>query len=315
MTPSPKPRTVRVRLLRSLRWIVPLVLGVWIAMRIDFGEVWTRLSGLSVGWLVGALVLFAVSLWIRIVRWGLMLKYLGVPKGPVFRSFALDFAGSALVGEAMGGVARLVDFRNTDADLGTVSYAVVLDKAYELVILIVLLVPATVLLPAGAAEVGPGLLAVTGLILLLIGALPFTSVGERAIRAVARRILKTDGVDSAFASLGGGNHLLLLAQSLVARLVHFGFAWMLALSLDVAISFAEMSAVMVIVGFVLMIPITIGGLGTRDATMIWMFGALGLAASGAAGTSILIFVTTLAFRLIAGMVWAASKPAQVQVTS
>lgn len=302
-----------MRLLRAVRWIVPIGLGAWIAWRIDLDDVWSRISDLSVGWLVVALLLFAASLWVRIVRWGLILKYLGVPKGPVFRSFALDFAGSALVGEAVGGVARLVDFRKTEADLGTVSYALVLDKAYEVMILIVLLVPAIVLLPAGALQVGPGFLILVGVGLFATGALPFTPIGERAVRAVARRVLKSETDDNAFARLGAGHHVLLLAQSLFARLVHFGFAWMLAKSLAVTISYADMSAVMAIVGFVVMVPITIGGLGTRDATMIWLFGILGLAAGGAAGTSILIFVITLVFRLLAGLIWAASKPKPIEV--
>jgi uncharacterized membrane protein YbhN (UPF0104 family) len=96
---------------------------------------------------------------------------------------------------------------------------------------------------------------------------------------------------------------LVLGASILVRLTHFVSSYLLALSLGIPISFPAVVAVMSVVGIVVSLPLSIGGLGTREATMIAAFSLLGLPSHQALAFSGLIFFTGLAWRSVCVVGW------------
>jgi hypothetical protein len=77
----------------------------------------------------------------------------------------------------------------------------------------------------------------------------------------------------------------------VAYIVFFVQCYLLALALNVELSFIEVSYAVALGSLVTLVPISISGLGTREATIIAYLGTLGVTAESALGFSLLVFVT------------------------
>lgn len=189
--------------------------------------------------------------------------------------------------------------------------ALFLDKGYEVLTLVLLVFPAALALPDRALDMDSWALGVIGVLVLVAVVVPFTPTGGRALGAIARRY---DGKQRPLATLAEAlqrvrarDHVRILALSLSARLTQFAYAWLLALAVDVDIGYGTMAAVMTAVGFVVLLPISIGGLGVREVTMLSFFEAYGLSATSAVAVSLLIFTSTMAVRLVIGLAWATTR--------
>jgi uncharacterized protein (TIRG00374 family) len=82
---------------------------------------------------------------------------------------------------------------------------------------------------------------------------------------------------------------LLLTQ--VAYLLFFEQGQLLAQAVDLEIGFAYLAVCLSVAGVITLLPISISGLGTRDAALIAMFAPLGIAASQAMAFSTIYFLT------------------------
>jgi uncharacterized membrane protein YbhN (UPF0104 family) len=92
--------------------------------------------------------------------------------------------------------------------------------------------------------------------------------------------------------------LAVLAQVLVVISVYF-----LAVSLDANVSFANCLFLMQIVTLVTSLPISLGGWGVREATMIAVFGLVGVPASTMLLLSVESGLLAMAIVLPAGILW------------
>lgn len=304
----------RKSLVRNLiRFGIPAAL-VWVALtRIDIADAARELRSTSPRFLILAVIVLGVSLGLRVVRWYSSLSAMGLDHSwrVVLRSFALGFSGSAVVGEGLGALGRTYDLRSDGAPTRDVLAALFLDKGYEILTLVLLVFPAALALPESALDIDSWVLGVIGVLVLVAVVVPFTPVGGRALAAIARRF---DGKQRPLATLAEAlqrvrarDHARILALSVGARTTQFAYAWLLALAIGVDIGYGTMAAVMTAVGFVVLLPISIGGLGVREVTMLGFFEAFGLSAASAVAVSLLIFTSTMAVRLAIGLAWAATR--------
>jgi hypothetical protein len=86
---------------------------------------------------------------------------------------------------------------------------------------------------------------------------------------------------------------LLAATTLtvVAYIIFFGQCYLLALALGLKIGFVQVSFAVALGSLVTLLPISISGLGTREAAIIAYLGSVGVPAEMALGFSLLVFVT------------------------
>jgi uncharacterized protein (TIRG00374 family) len=93
-----------------------------------------------------------------------------------------------------------------------------------------------------------------------------------------------------------------LGLTLLAYLLYFSQTWMIARAQGLALSAADLSAAIVLVGLASFLPISIAGLGTREGLLIFILGHRGVPESTEAGVaySLLFFVTCFAFPAAVG---------------
>jgi uncharacterized protein (TIRG00374 family) len=99
----------------------------------------------------------------------------------------------------------------------------------------------------------------------------------------------------------------LLAAAILTALAYGLYFWQcywLSLALRLPLNYAQVSYVVALGGMVTLLPVSISGLGTREATMVAYLGAWGVPAEAALGFSLLVFATFyLGGSLIGAAAW------------
>ncbi len=291
---------------RALRLIVPVALLTVLAFRFDLGGALRSLTELSPTWLAASLAAFLFMLALRATRWVAILHWLGleVPYRKALLSFALGLASSTLVGDALGSFGRIYDLRDSKRDATTIGYAVVFDKAYELLILLAFVPMGILFIPDFPLRLSPAV--AVGLAAVIVGASAVLLSPKRTGQLGSLlRIHRLEKIGDLGSGLSRHGHAIVVALSVAARAMQFLFVWLLARGLTIGLSYLEISAVMTFVGIAVLIPVSINGLGLRDVTMASLFTLVGEAPESALSLSIGVFLITSAFRLTAGLIWSA----------
>lgn len=299
---------------KALRLVVPAILLAVLALKFDLGEAIRNLAQVSPIWVVTSLAAFAAMLALRAKRWIVILHWLGldVPPAKALLSFALGLASSAFVGDALGSFGRIYDLRDNERSSMVVGYAVVFDKAYEILVLLALVPLGALVVPSLPVRISPAfaLLSVAVVVAGLVVLLSPRRIGRLGSLLHIRRIENLKGLG---AVLGLSEHGAIFLLSVAARATQFLFVWLLSRGLSIELSYLEMSAVMTFVGIAVLVPASINGLGLRDVTMASLFSLIGETPQSALSLSLGIFLITSAFRLAAGLIWSAkASPARAE---
>lgn len=94
-----------------------------------------------------------------------------------------------------------------------------------------------------------------------------------------------------FKQLSWGWLLAGVALTICANGVFFGQCYLLAYTLGLSLSFVQVASAVALGSLITLIPVSISGMGTREATIIAYLGTAGVAAEQALGFSLLVFAT------------------------
>jgi uncharacterized protein (TIRG00374 family) len=317
----------RRRLSTSLVRFAGLGLLVILLIRLDFDHIRSTLQ--SADWL---LILFA-TLWIipliaiKTVRWQGILRSQAVRLA--FGPALLVYFGSLFIGFLTPG--RLGEFikavhvnRECDVPLSQSFASVLADRLFDLYAL--LLVGSAALLTG--TLIAHSVLLVALLLIALIGPLviflhPATyawtaRVGLR-FGALGRKLFAEDGlatkVRAGLRQLTWQWAAISTGLTAAAYLVFYGQCYLLAKALDLPVSFMTVTYAVALGSLVTLLPISISGLGTREAAMIAFLDTAGIEAETALSFSLLVFVS---FYIGGGLIGALSwlvKPLPIGDTS
>jgi uncharacterized protein (TIRG00374 family) len=128
----------------------------------------------------------------------------------------------------------------------------------------------------------------------------------RAAAAALDRALRLVGTLETLAAAPralGATFLLALALQ-AAVILHY---WCVARSLGLAVGFVELCVVVPVATVLLLVPVSINGIGAREAVFALLLGRLGVTLAEALAFSWIAFGTVLAHGLIGGVVFAARR--------
>lgn len=91
--------------------------------------------------------------------------------------------------------------------------------------------------------------------------------------------------------------------SLTNHVVLVGCAWFLGRGLEIGLSFWDYLTVFPVINAVAAVPLTPGGLGTRETAAKLLLGAMGVAATRAVPLSLLVYGSMLLWSLVGGVVY------------
>lgn len=293
---------------------------------VDLGLLAHVLRKASVPMLLWAVVLNLPQIGLKTIRWRFVLRAQGIEYGPV--SAALAYFGSIFIGLLSPGrlgelVKALHLMRDCLVSGGRALASVLLDRLYDLLLL--LAVGGLSLLSSFLAPAKLGLLVSIGaatVISILLFAILWSDALFAVVQGVGGRITflrnafiakngtileLRDGLkEMTLLDIGVGLVLTVLAYA-----IFFYQCYLLAQAIGLQVSFRDASFAVALGSLVTLLPISVSGLGTRDAAIITYLGAMGIPNEAALGFSFLVFVT---FYIVGGLLGAVAwfiKPVDI----
>jgi uncharacterized protein (TIRG00374 family) len=271
---------------RLVVWVGLLLslLFAWLALRgLDWGELRAALAEQDYVFLLPAAAALAVAVALRAWRWQLVFGPETRPRYPhALNALLVGYLFNTILPARAGELARVqVLGRRSGVSRANVLATVVLERTYDILVLIALLALASPFLPhvgwlSAAVALGCALAGA-----LVVAMLVVRRFGERAARRLLRPLALLPGVDCDRARQVADNAVHGLATLRLTRLLAIAIAvsaaswlalaastWFLVLGTDTDVGFGAAVLVVVATNLVLVLPSSPAALGTFEAAVV-----------------------------------------------
>jgi uncharacterized protein (TIRG00374 family) len=283
------------------RVIGPVILAI-ILFHLDFGTTIAALRQASAGLLILAYLMFIPSLFFRTVRWRVLMapQKIHLSFWESFSVYALSISVGVVTPGRFGELIKGLYLRSKGNSLGSSFFSVFLDRLSDIVFLLIFGCWALSSFVAFGVESSAGILWIIlgvsfGMIMLWVVT---RGRGNEAVtwllRAAFPRSLK-DRMTTEYQDFSEG-FTKTKPRTLGGVFVLTALAWganywgiyLFGLALGFDIKFLVMAGIAAICALVSLVPISVMGVGTRDAVLILMLGKYGISEAGAVAFSTLI---------------------------
>jgi len=309
---------VKERLLTALKIMISLALIAYLFRRIDLAEVGSVLASARPAYLLLALFLYLAAITLNAVRWQGLLRAQGlaVPLTALLEcTFVGVFFNNFLPANVGGDVIRgygLARYTDRAADAAV---SVIVDRIVGLLAFLTSAVVAALIALRTTGQANLRQLALAAVVTLGVVGLGFLLLLSRRLRAWLGKLFRQrllsplapfyGRLSNAFDVYRHSNGALALAFLISLALVFSTnlVNWFLALALGGGISFLYICLLNPLIAFVLLIPISIGGLGLNQSAYVFFFGLVGVPERLALAVSLLLQLTVYLSSLPGGMLW------------
>jgi uncharacterized protein (TIRG00374 family) len=306
-----------------LRWILrligPAILAVTLLRLPQPGKLWTLVTSVHVLPLALAIGLNVVPLYLKALRWSLQLRTRGIDY-PVRKSFvslgASLYLGMLTPGR-VGDVVR-VQYLKHEAN---VPYAeglasIVLDRLMDLYVLVGFV---SVAVAHYGSKLDERLRVVSWVMVGATIVLPvlffIPGLAEKVLHAVYRRMSK-EASDSGWPrflegvrSAARGAILPCFLLTLASFVLGYFQGWLAARAMDLELSFYECICLVAVQSFMGLLPISVSGVGVREAFYAAVFPTIGFTAEqGTAFGLLVFFVVYVALVAFGAVAWQVRPP-------
>ncbi|MCD6479065.1 MAG: flippase-like domain-containing protein [Candidatus Diapherotrites archaeon] len=294
--------------MKKLLALIGIALFAFILLSIDLNEMLTFLSKADLTLIALAILILVSTIAVRCAKWFLILKKQGIELS-FWKAFKYYYIGIVLGTFTPG---RLGDFAKAlylkEHGLAKVFACVLVDRLADISVLFLTGLLASVLFSLYfSIEVFSSAMVMLLIVLFCLAAYIFLNepLLKKLLKPFYNHLVparfKTQ-LRQGFGSFIKTSHSIVKSKKLIlavlvisfiswALLIYASYLIALALSLNVSLSFLFL--VIPVTTLVMLIPISISGIGTRDATTIILFSLVGIAAEQAFAFSLLFFALSL----------------------
>jgi uncharacterized protein (TIRG00374 family) len=321
MADLPRPNSKRATIVRwALRLVGPVILAVTIARLPQPEKLWHLLLSARAWPIAAAVALNAVPLYLKAVRWRLLLatRKIDYPTRSSFQALAASLYLGMLTPGRVGDVVRVQYVKHeAGAPYSEGLASIVLDRLADLYVLVGFVSVAVV--HYGAA-LDPKLRAVSWVMVggTLLGPLVLFVPGlaERVLHAVYTRMSKSAGLGEsgwprfleAVRSAARGALVPVFLLTLASFVTGYGQGWLCARAMGLDLSFFECTCLIAVQSLMGLLPISVSGIGVREAFFAAVFPSLGYSAAEGTGFGLLVFFVVYAALVAVGAVAWQIKP-------
>jgi hypothetical protein len=284
-----------------IRFLVAVVLLVVFLWRSDPAEVWHTVTQAKLGPLLVAAVLVLVDRALMAWRWFELLRPIepkGLPAfGRILRIFFVStFVGTFLPASIGGDAVRAYSLTRHGVAAGDSLVSVMLDRMLGVLSLLLMALVSVFLVRDLSAGAGLVLaLVATGSACALTASLIFSARAEALavglvshlpwgrVRHLGEAVVGATRRYSTYR----GSLLLVLMGSLGVQVLRVVQAWYLGLSLGVMQPLTVYFAYVPLILLIMLLPVTVNGIGTSQAAFVWLFGLTGTGDAQAFALSVL----------------------------
>jgi uncharacterized protein (TIRG00374 family) len=323
-TPEPPAAAARGSLRTPLVWTLKIAVsaGLLYALlgRVDLALLWRTARGASLAWLAAALAIYLAMILVSAWRWDLLLRAqrIRLPLAGLIGSFLVaTFLNNFLPSNIGGDVARIRDTARAAGSKTLATMVVLVDRGIGLLGLVFV----AALGASGAAAssqrfgpVGPALLWA-----MLAAAAGLAALAIMSPATVGRllgplRVVHQEWVEARIARLTDALHrfrespralVTCFAGAIVVQAVLVFFYAAVARGLHVNVSLTHLAIVVPLSFVVQMLPVSVNGLGVREATFGFYFAQLNLSLESALALSFVGAVLIMLFSTSGAVVYLA----------
>ncbi|NWJ47728.1 MAG: flippase-like domain-containing protein [Chloroflexi bacterium] len=302
---------------RFWRWVVRIggtALLVFFLTRLNLDplKIWDDLRQANLWLVVLSILLVFPFIALKAWRWNLILKDLSIKLGfkTAFRLYAVGLsAGSFTPGQA-GDAIKAFYLRDMGYPLGRGLVSVVLDRLFDVAVLILLAASGLLFLGADFAGELPVLVLLLGGTLAGLVALSLPAMRTRLLNIALRLLLARKASSNrtlqreeaeAEEKLRPVNFAPVFGATLLASALALFRIWLLALALGMNLNPLQVVAVSSLATVVSLIPVSVAGIGARDVALVAILDKLGYLHEKAISLSSFILLLNLV-NLVAGYV-------------
>lgn len=311
---------------RALRVAVAIALTTYVLWRAEPARVGAALAGASPAWIGLAVALVFADRALMAQRWIALLVALAPGSRPPMAEILRIFFISTFVGSFMpsvaGDVYRAYSLSRLNVSGSEAAASVFMDRVLGVVSIVIVGALAALALGRDAVSGGTLIVLAAGTAAsALAGAAVFSErVARTAQGAVARvpnaRIsrLGTGLVDAVRRYAGHRDALLaVLLTSIAVQVLRVLQAWCLGRALGIGAPLSVYFLLIPVILLVMLLPVTINGLGTGQMAFEALFARAGVAAPEAFALSVLFIALGLVGNLPGGFLYAVARPASRRV--
>ena len=306
----------RVSLSRIFRFTVAVVLTAYILWKAHPGDVLRATAGVDWRWIAAAVALLFIDRTLMAYRWMVLLRALTPGSRPPFHSVMRIFFVSTFVGTFLpsvgGDLYRAYSLSRLKVSGVESAASVLMDRVLGVMSIVIVGVAALVPAPEAARNRWMLLTLALASIGCLVAAVAVFS--ERAAAAgqvvVARlpneraRRIGAGMIDAVRRySRHHGELVNVLGMSVGVQMVRVIQAWCLGRALGIETGLVMYFIFIPIVLLIMLLPITVSGLGTSQGAFGWLFGSIGVPAAAAVALSILFVALGVVGNLPGGILY------------
>ena len=308
--------------------LVGLVIFVWIVRGTGLDRILDTYRKIDARSLAVFPVFTVFILWIRGYRWWLLMKLVGIPytrrRSSVVWAIGF-FAASITPGKVGDAVRALYVSRETGKGIGESFLTVFMDRLMDLVVVLVFGV-ATILIFSYRYTDMPSIWVIVAASIAALGAV-YLVLNRSLMRALAGPFVRALTPKKYRAQLSSQVHGFYDALGLCARqwkstafaglltLVFWAAIVLLAFTvariLEIDVSLGYVALMMPMVTLVEIVPISISGIGTREAAVIFFFAAVGIGSAQAVAFSIMYLIAGTYLTALVGFIAWLANPAKL----
>lgn len=304
------------RVQNGLKVVVSLALLVVILSQVGLQETWSTIAEANWSCLLGAFAIYLVGMAVRAFRWGILLSSLGLHI-PLWRLIFLYFVGaffSNVLPTGFGGdVVKMYELSRDGSNAGLAVSTVLMDRLSGLLVLFAMAVVASasyyhlIPLPVIALVLAIAIISWGGLVLLRQRKLLLRLIAPLSRISFLRRQAQRASVQQLYESIYTYSRGALagsLGTSLVFNLLLIALNYLLALAFGYRIPWIYFFVFVPVISFLLVLPLSLNGLGIREGGYVFLFSQVGVPANVALAMSLSFYAIIVATGLIGGVLYA-----------
>jgi len=305
---------------RLARLAVAAGLTLFVFWRSDPGAVIDAGRGADLRWLAAAVALVAIDRVLMASRWMVLLRALEPgtrpPLWPVMRIFFVSTFVGTFLPSVGGDVVRAWSLARLQVNAAQSAASVVMDRLLGVLALLMLGIVSLAL--AGRTFAARTVLAPLGIasaVCAVAAAVIFSDRAARPLQAVARglpgtraRQVATRLIDAVRRYAGHRANLAeVLTGSIAVQILRIVQAICLGAAIHVSAAPVAYFVFIPLILLIMLVPVTVNGLGTSQVAFVWFFGQVGVPAADAFALSVLFVALGIVGNLPGGLLYATGR--------
>src|SRR4030042_2150711 len=272
------------KILRKYSFFIGLALFAIILSRMNVGKIIQNISNIKPVYLITAILLLVPSLIIKTLCWNYIMRQQGIKYG--LKDSVLMYCSGLYIGIVtpgrMGEITKALYLKNDGHSMGKSLVSTILDRLSDFAFLLVFIflgslfflnvIYKQILIFIIVILISLVLLFIlfkTGLIKLIIKKIFYILIPQKYQKSW--KINFQDFIDD-IKIYKFKNYLIIFIISALSWLFYYIQMYVLSRGLNIDLPFLYFAIAITIAGFITLIPVSISGIGTRDAALLLLFG-------------------------------------------